>query len=314
MSSLHAASASPLTETSHRSSSVRLSFVPILIHVFFWVICLACLIPLLLVLVVSFTDEKTILANGYSFIPEKLSLDAYRYLFSDSSALLHAYGISAIVTIAGTIASLLMTSMLAYPLSRQDFKKRKIVTLFVFFTLLFNGGLVPWYLVYTNVLHLQNTLLALMIPSLLLSGFYVLIMRTFFANTIPGSIIESAQIDGAGEWRIFFQLILPISLPVLATVGLFTVLGYWNDWFNSLVFISDSRNISLQYLMTKTLLNIQFLQSSAQKSGSVQFLFDMPTESVRMAMAIIGMGPMVLAYPFFQKYLIKGLTVGAVKG
>jgi len=284
------------------------------IHVFFVLACALCLIPLVLVAIVSFSDERSILANGYSFFPEAFSLDAYRYLLEDSGRLLNAYGISILVTVVGTLTSLLISSLLAYPLSRKDFPQRNRLAFFVFFTILFNGGLVPWYLVYTNLFHLKDTLLALLVPNLLMNGFYILIMRTFFANSIPASLIESAQIDGAGEWRTFFKIVFPLSLPVLATIGLFTTLGYWNDWFNSLVFVYDNRLISLQYLMTKTLLSIQFLQSHTQNSNVGKLLSEMPTETVRMAMAIVGIGPIVLAYPFFQKYLVKGLTVGAVKG
>lgn len=290
------------------------SAAQLLIHVFFVLACAACLVPLLLVAIVSLSDERSILANGYSFFPEAFSLDAYRYLLGDAQRLINAYGISILVTVVGTLSSLLISSMLAYPLSRKDFPQRNLLAFFVFFTILFNGGLVPWYLVYTNLFHMKDTLLALLVPNLLMNGFYILIMRTFFSTSIPDSLIESAQIDGAGEWRTFFRIMLPLSLPVLATIGLFTTLGYWNDWFNSLVFIYDTRLISLQYLMTKTLLSIQFLQSNTQNSNVGKLLSEMPTETVRMAMAIIGIGPIVLAYPFFQKYLVKGLTVGAVKG
>ncbi|WP_256760735.1 carbohydrate ABC transporter permease [Cohnella sp. WQ 127256] len=304
----------PLPPASHTRIRENSLVAQILIHCFFVLACAACLIPLILVAIVSFSDEQSILANGYSFFPDKFSLDAYRYLLGDSQRLIHAYGISILVTVVGTLTSLLITSLLAYPLSRKDFPQRNLLAFFVFFTILFNGGLVPWYLVYTNLFHIKDTILALLVPNLLMSGFYILIMRTFFSNSIPGSIIESAQIDGAGEWRTFFRLVLPLSLPVLATIGLFTTLGYWNDWFNSLVFIYDNRLISLQYLMTKTLLSIQFLQSNTQNSNTGKLLSEMPTETVRMAMAIIGIGPIVMAYPFFQKYLVKGLTVGAVKG
>jgi putative aldouronate transport system permease protein len=210
--------------------------------------------------------------------------------------------------------SLLISSLLAYPLSRSDFPQRNAIAFIVFFTILFNGGLVPWYLVYTNLFHIKDTILALIVPNLLMNGFYILIMRTFFSQSIPSSLIESAQIDGSGEWRTFFRIVMPLSLPVLATIGLFTTLGFWNDWFNSLVFIYDNQLVSVQYLMTKTLLSIQFLQSNTQNSNIGKLLSEMPTETVRMAMAIIGIGPIIVAYPFFQKYLVKGLTVGAVKG
>lgn len=284
------------------------------IHFFFIAACVVCIIPIVLVVIVSFTNEQAIMANGYSFFPESFSLDAYRYLLADYDRLLHSYGISIFVTVVGTTMSLLISSLLAYPLSRRDFPQRNALAFIVFFTILFNGGLVPWYLVYTNLFHIKDTILALIVPNLLMNGFYILIMRTFFSQSIPSSLIESAQIDGSGEWRTFFRIVMPLSLPVFATIGLFTTLGFWNDWFNSLVFIYDNKLVSVQYLMTKTLLSIQFLQSNTQNSNIGKLLSEMPTETVRMAMAIIGIGPIVLAYPFFQKYLVKGLTVGAVKG
>ncbi|MGO4370582.1 carbohydrate ABC transporter permease [Paenibacillus sp. MCAF20] len=206
--------------------------------------------------------------------------------------------------------------MYAYPISRTDFPQRKFFTFFIFLTMLFNGGLVPWYLVYVNMLGLRNNIWALVLP-LLVSAFFVIIIRTFFQTTIPTAVLESAKIDGAGEMRIFFQIVLPLSLPVLATVALFSTLNYWNDWFLSLVFISDDKTLSIQYLMYKMLMNIQFLANNstaaaqiAAAGGNVQY----PNETVRMAMAIVGIGPIVFAYPFFQKYFVKGLTVGAVKG
>ncbi|WP_240548383.1 carbohydrate ABC transporter permease [Paenibacillus lignilyticus] len=285
-----------------------------IIHLLFLVYIAATLFPLLLVFMVSITEEKSLLIHGYSILPHQIDFSAYRYLFHDSQTIVRAYGVTILVTIAGTIGSLLMTSLFAYPLSRRDFPFRTPLTFYVFFTMLFNGGLVPWYLVYTKYLSLDNTLLALIIPNLLMSGFNILIMRTFFMNTIPPSIIESASIDGAGELRIFWQIILRLSLPVMSTIGLFCTLAYWNDWYNSLIFISDSHNYSIQYLLNKTLLDIQVLLSQTGNSGQSQLLANAPTETIRMAMAIIGIGPIILAYPFFQKYIVQGLTVGAVKG
>lgn len=287
----------------------------IIINLFFWFHTAVCILPLLLVIIVSFSDEKAVLINGYNFIPESFSLSAYQFLFKDWEQILRSFGVSIFVTAVGTIISVIIMAMYAYPISRNDFPHKNVFSFFMFFTMLFNGGLVPWYLVYTQMLNLKNTLTALILP-LLVSAFFVLMLRTFFSNTIPPALMESAKIDGAGEFRIFVQIILPLSLPVLATVALFQTLNYWNDWFTSLVFITGSKNVNLQYLMYKTMLDIQFLNSNTQalhainQSGALQ----LPTETVRMAMAVLGIGPVVFAYPFFQKYFVKGLTVGAVKG
>ncbi|WP_227013675.1 carbohydrate ABC transporter permease [Paenibacillus psychroresistens] len=275
-----------------------------------------CLMPVLLVVAVSFSDEKLIALHGYKLIPEKLSFAAYQYLWFDIHNIMTAYGISIIVTLAGTLVGLLMTAMFAYPLSRQDFDFRGFFSFFIFFTLIFNGGLVPWYLVYVNVLHIKDTIFALIIPGLLMNAFFVIIMRTFFQTTIHPSIIESASMDGASEARIFVQIVLPLSLPVLATIGLFYSLGYWNGWYNSLIFINNDKIINLQYMMYKVLMNLQFLLTNVQANSgsSTTEISKIPNETVRMAMCIIGTGPMVFAYPFFQKYFVKGLTIGAVKG
>lgn len=285
-----------------------------IIHLLFILYMAATLFPLLLVFMVSITEEKSLLIHGYSVLPHKIDFSAYTYLFHDSPIIVRAYGITIAVTIIGTIIGLLLTALFAYPLSRKDFPFRKGLSFYVFFTMLFNGGLVPWYLVYTKYLHIDNSLLALIIPNLLIGGFNILIMRTFFMNTIPPSIIESAAIDGAGEIRIFSQIILRLSLPVMSTIGLFNTLAYWNDWYNSLIFINNSRLYSIQYLLNKTLLDIQVLLNQTGNSGQSQLLAHAPTETIRMAMAIIGIGPIILAYPFFQKYIVQGLTVGAVKG
>lgn len=282
------------------------------IIVFFSIYTLLCILPLLLVLAVSFTDEKTIAAYGYSFIPKSFSLDAYRYLIKDWQTVARSYGVTVLVTTVGSVTGLFMTACYAYPLSRKHFRLRHVFSFFVFFTMLFKGGLVPMYMVYNKYLHVGNTIYALIIPNLLMGAFYVLMMRTFFTITIPNEVYESAEIDGAGDLRIFFRIVLPLSKPVLATVGLFYTLSYWNDWFNSMIFINNDNIVSLQYLMQKTLLNIQYLLNNPNLTAQARI--DFPGESARMAMAIIGIGPIVFAYPFFQRYFIQGLTVGAVKG
>ncbi|TXK79647.1 carbohydrate ABC transporter permease [Paenibacillus sp. N3.4] len=273
-----------------------------------------CIIPIVLVMIASFTDESMLRTSGYTFFPKMFSLAAYHYLFLDIGQLIRAYGVTVFITVGGTLISLLLSSLIAYPMSRLDFPYRKMLSFYVFFTILLNGGLVPWYLVYTQIIDLRDTIWALIIPGLLMNGFNVLIMRTFFSNSVPVSVIESARIDGAGEWRIFFQLVLPLSVSVIATIGMFTTLAYWNDWFNGLIFISESKYFSVQYLMTKALLNIQFLSSHTENANSAKMISEMPQNSVIMAMAVIGVGPILISYPFFQKYLVKGLTVGSVKG
>lgn len=274
---------------------------------------LACIIPFWLILTVSISDENYVTRNGYSFWPRDLDFVAYHYLIEDGEKIIRAYGISIIVTIIGVAVSLFITSALAYTLSRREFPLRNALSFYVFFTMLFSGGLLPWYLVYTRFLHVQDTLFALILPGLI-GGFNVFIIRTFFTNSIPPSLVDSAQIDGASEYRIYFGIILPLSLPVMATIGLFTIVSYWNDWFTSLVFIQNENLYSLQYLLNKTLMNAAFLQAIANKAYSSTAKVAQPLESIRMAMAMIAVGPMILVFPFLQKYFIKGLTVGAVKG
>ncbi|SEO65164.1 carbohydrate ABC transporter permease [Paenibacillus sp. OV219] len=286
------------------------------INVIFILYSIVCLLPILLVISASLSDETSITLHGYALIPREWSLSAYHYLGFDMHKILAGYGISIATTVIGSLTGMLMTALYAYPLSRTDFQFRGFFSFFIFFTMIFGGGLVPSYLVYTYIFHLKDTLFALIVPGLLMSAFLVLTTRTFFQQTIHPSILESAQIDGAGEFRIFFGIVLPLSLPVMATVGLFYTLGYWNDWFNSLVYINNDKMVNLQYMMYKVMRNLQFLQSNAQSSSSIgaEEIAKIPSETVRMAMCIVGMGPIVLAYPFFQRYFVAGLTVGAVKG
>ncbi|WP_123043458.1 carbohydrate ABC transporter permease [Cohnella candidum] len=285
-------------------------------NVFFWIYTAICIFPLLLILIVSFTDEKSVLVNGYSLFPQKLSLGAYDFLLNDWSNVLTSYGVSIFVTLFGTVVSLGLMALYAYPISRRDFKHRGLFSFVMFFTLLYNAGLVPFYILYTQYLDLQNTILALMLPYFV-QGFFVLILKTFFTNSVPTALLESAKIDGAGEWRIFAQIVLPLSLPVLATVGLFCTLNYWNDWFQSLLFINDNKMVSIQFRMYKALLDLQFLSTNSQAYTAILAAnpnFQMPSETVRMAMAVVGIGPIVFVYPYFQRFFVKGLTVGAVKG
>lgn len=274
-----------------------------------------CLLPFLLVIIVSFTEESSLRSRGYSFIPTGLSFEAYKTLFLSTDSILRVYVISVIVTIVGTILNVIITSMYAYSISRSNFRYRKQFTFYIFFTMLFGGGLIPWYIVCTQVLKLKDTLWALIVPYLF-NAFHVIIVRTFFKSTIHESIIESAKLDGASEIRIYTSIMLPLSLPVLASIALFTSITYWNDWWLSTILQNTNDWINLQYAMYRVLLNATYLaQLGGSAGGYTQAeLAKMPTETVRMAMCAFAMGPVVLAYPFFQRYFVKGLTIGSIKG
>ena len=275
------------------------------------VISIVALFPMILLVVASFTDENELITNGYQILPKKLSLEAYTYMVKQAATIVRSYLVTIGTTVVGTGLSVLLTTSIAYPMARKTFKYRNALSFFVYFTMLFNGGLVPSYLVYTQLLHIKNTLWALLIPSLLLNGFNVMIMRTFFQNSIPRSLIESAKIDGATEWKIYWMLILPLSKPVMATIGLMTGLAYWNDWANGLYYITESNKMSLQNVLNSMLQNSQFLSQHANLAVKNVHL---PTTTIRMAIAVIGIVPVMIIYPFLQKYFAKGLTVGAVKG
>ncbi|QHW31873.1 carbohydrate ABC transporter permease [Paenibacillus rhizovicinus] len=285
----------------------------ILFNLIAGIFALACVFPFLFVMIISFTDEKALARDGYSVFPKKWSVDAYSYLFKAGDQLLRSYGITILVTVVGTIISLIMISLFAYAISRKGFKYRKFFSFFAFFTMLFNGGLVPSYIVTTRLLGLENSLWALILP-LAVNAFYIMIMRTFFSTMIPDAIVESGKIDGAGEFGIFFRLIVPLALPGLATIALFSTLGYWNDWFNALLYIDDPNLVPLQSMLMRIENSMQFiLANSNNTSLGVGVLQSMPQDTSRMAMVVLATGPIVLAYPFFQRYFVQGLTVGAVK-
>lgn len=288
---------------------IKKDLFEILLNLFFVLISLACLLPFIMILTSSISDEKTILQYGYLLIPKKISFDAYNYLMLSSASILRAYGITIITSVIGTSLSIIVMALYAYPLSRSDMSFRKVFMFIVFFMMIFNAGLVPTYMVYIK-LGMRNSIFALMIPFLFMRGIYVMLMRTFFATTIPFSLIESAKIDGAGEWYIFIKMVLPLSKPILATIGLFQAVSYWNDWFNGMIFVTDSKMYNIQSMLNRILLDIQFLTTEAT-AGNIA---DVPTQTVRMALAVIGVIPILLAYPFFQRFFVQGITVGAVKG
>ncbi|QUL53301.1 carbohydrate ABC transporter permease [Paenibacillus tritici] len=271
-------------------------------------------LPFLLIVIASFTNETTLIRNGYSFFPEHLSFDAYRYIKSSAYIFIRAYGVSFLVTILGTAIGLLITSMLAYPMSRSDFKYHNLLAFVVFFTMLFSGGIVPSYIMWTQYFHIKNTLWALILPNLLANGFNVLLVRNYFKNNVPLEIIEAAQIDGASELRTFFRIMLPLSMPVMATVGMFMGLAYWNDWINALYFVSKPQLYGIQNLLMQLMSNIQFLNSGQAGNVLGAESVSLPSTAVRMAMAVLGIVPVLFVLPFMQKYLTRGVIIGAVKG
>ncbi len=283
----------------------------VIAHIVLIIVSLCAILPFILLVVASFTDEQTLLQNGYSFFPKQWSVYAYTYLFkSNLSQILRSYGITILVTLIGTIVNLFMTSLVGYVLSRKDYNHRKVMTFYVFFTMLFNGGLVPSYIMWTQIFHLKNSFFALLIPTLLMNGFQIMLVKSNMQTTIHPALIEAAKIDGAGEWYTFFKVIMPLTTPIMATVGLMAALGYWNDWTNGLYYISDSRLFSLQQLLNNILSNAKALQSMGSAATVTESL---PSTSIRMAMAVIGVIPILALYPFFQKYFVKGIALGAVK-
>lgn len=305
-----------LTQRSARGASRRSGARQVILHLFFILYSLACLLPVILIVAISFSSELDIVRDGYKFIPQNFSLEAYKFLFIDWWAIVRAYGVQLFVIVVGTTLSVFMMAFYAYPISRTDFPYRSTFSFIAIFTMLFNGGLIPWYMVYVNFLGLKDHLWALIMP-FLGAAFWILVIRTFFQTSVPTPVIESARIDGAGEFRTFVSIVLPLSTPVLASVALFQTLLYWNDFFLPMVFIVDQEKYTVQYLMYKALQNIQFIAQNPTIAAEITRsggTISLPSETVRMAMGVMGIGPIVFAYPFFQRYFIKGLTLGAVKG
>lgn len=278
-------------------------------------VAIICLIPFLMVVVGSFTAEKEIIANGFSFFPKELSLEAYKTALKEPMAILRAYGVTASLTVIGTAIGLFIVAMTAYVLQRKDFKWRNKVSFFFYFTTLFSGGLVPWYILMVKYLGLKDSYLSLLLPPLL-SVFNIIIMKSYMSG-IPQALTESAKIDGAGDFTIFMKVILPLVKPALATIGMFIALGYWNDWYNSMLFINNENLYSLQYYLYKIVNNIEAYKTILAQAGggtSLGSTINMPSESLKMALTIIVTGPIILVYPFIQKYFVSGITIGAVKG
>lgn len=265
--------------------------------------------PFLLLFISSITEENTLLINGYSIFPEKLSFDAYKYIWNSRDVIFRAYGITVCVTVIGTLAHVAIVAMAAYPLSLRNLPGRSFFSFVILFTMLFNGGLVPTYMIYTMVFHIKNTYWALLVPNLLFSSFNCIIVRTYLQSNVPSELYESAKIDGASEFQIFRRIVLPLGKPIFVTVGVFAGLNYWNDWTNGLYYISDQSKYSIQQVLNVMVKNIEYLTKYGR--GTVSSL---PSISLRMAIAFAAMLPILILYPFLTKYFEKGIAVGAVKG
>lgn len=280
-----------------------------LAYVVMIIVGILILLPFIVLFVSSITEESTLLREGYSLIPRKISLEAYYYIWDKKETIFRSYLVTIMVTIIGTLLCVIITAMIAYPLSLDYLPGRKLISFIVLFTMLFNGGLVPTYMNYTTVLHIKNTYLALILPNLLFSAVNCIIVRTYFQGNIPVELYESAKIDGASEYKIFYSIVLPLGKPILVTIAIFAGLGYWNSWMNGLYYITETRKYSIQQMLNVMIQNIQYLTQFGQKGAE-----NIPSIGLRMAIAFVAMLPVIVLYPFLQKYFEAGITLGAVKG
>ena len=281
------------------------------LNLFFIIFSMAIVLPFVILVSISLSNEGDIVEYGYSIFPRHIDFAAYKYVFANSKSILNGYKVTIIYSIIATVLNVLIQSMCAYPLSKRKLRGKRGISFYLYFTMLFSGGMVPTYILITQYLHLGDTIWVYIIPSLV-SPWNVFMMRTFFSG-LPYEIFESMKVDGASEYNIFFKTVLPLSKPVLATIALLTFLGKWNDWNTSMLYINNESLYSLQYLLQRILQNMDLLkqmQGFSQATSAVE----VPSETVRMAMAVIVAGPALVIFPFFQKYFVKGLTVGAVKG
>jgi putative aldouronate transport system permease protein len=291
------------------NSSKILSFFS---NLFLVLLVLVCVIPFWLLFVSSFTSETYLIQNGYSLFPKEFSLSAYKYLWDAIGSIGKAYLMSIVIAGIGVTVNLVLTVMFAYPLSNKDLPGRGVISFFLFFTMLFNGGLVPTYLVYTNILNVKDTMADMIVPYLLMNAFFVIIMRSYFTSNIPGEVLEAAKIDGANEVQILTKIVIPLSKPIIATVGLMSLITYWNNWTNGIYFLTTRTDLyGIQNYLNDVMNKATFLQSHMNTMMSMK---DVPNISVRMAIAVIAVLPLLIAYPFFQKYFVKGITLGSVKG
>lgn len=280
-------------------------------HMVMILLTISAIAPFWMLLASSFTSDSALVKYGYNFWPREFSLESYQYILTEWGQIGRAYLITILVTVVGTILSLLLVSMIGSALAQKDVPGLKVVFVLILITMLFNGGVVSSYIIYTQLFHIKDTIMALIFPNLLLNGFNVMLMRNYVMNSIPGELQEAAEIDGAGVFRTYFQVILPLSKPILATIGMLTAVAYWNDWTNGLYYINDSKLNTVQLLLNQMNNSVQYLASHSQLGLSLD---NIPSVGIRMAIAVIGILPIIVLYPFFQKYFEQGITMGAVKG
>lgn len=283
----------------------------IILCIIFAILSLLIIFPFWLLVSASLSNSVVLASNGYQIWPNPVDLSAFKFVFKNPDQIMRAYGVTFVFAITTMVLGVVLMSMIAYPLSREKLRGRNIINFYLYFTMLFSGGLVPTYIIITKFLHLNNTIWVYILP-MLINPWYVFMIRTFFKG-IPNEIIESASVDGASEYRILFQMVVPLSKPVMATVALFIFLAGWNDWYTALIYITNEKLYSLQYLLQSIMENINMIKMN-QQAASMTNMGDIPTETVRMAMAVVVAGPALIVFPFFQKYFVKGLTIGSVKG
>lgn len=300
MSKIKAQSVTPKEKTS------------IWVHLFFVLFGLICIVPFMIVISASFSGETDLAVNGFSILPRKWDMTAYAYLFKNPKTIINAYLVTIFITAVGTFLGVVCMAMAAYCLARNNFRFTKLLTFYIFFPTLFSGGLVPSYIINTQYLHLTDKLIALIFPTLI-NVFHIIMLRTFFKQ-LPESLFEAAKMDGASEYRIFFMIAVPLSKPVIATVAFLGALAKWNEWYNAMLYIRNDNLVPLQYMLQRMMMNLQSLLESMTNAPSMVNIQDLPGENLRMAMLVVAIGPMMLIFPFFQKYFTRGMTVGAVKG
>ncbi len=278
-------------------------------------LAMCCVLPFILLISSSVTDEATLMKNGYAFIPETVNFMAYQYLFQSFGGILRAYGMTVFVTAIGAFLNVSMTMFMAYLLSKRDLPGRSFISFFIFFTMLFSGGMVPSYIVWSQYMHVGDSVFALICPNLLLGGYNVILMRTYFTTNVPQEILEAAEMDSCSEIGKLFHISIPLSKPMISTVALFSALAYWNDWINGIYYLTRRKDLyTIQNVLNSMMNNVQFLKENTLDAASAQIVNQIPTQGVRMAIAVISVLPILVIYPFFQKAFIKGIVIGGVKG
>lgn len=293
----------------------KIDKIQVMAYVVLGIFSLMAVIPFILLVIASFTDNQWAMINGLSFLPGKWSLTAYQYIINEWETIGRAYFMTIVVTVIGTILSILLTTSLAYALTDQKLPGVRVMSFLCILTMLFSGGIVSSFYIWVNVFGIRNTTAALIFPNLLMNAFNIILVKNYYTSSVPEALKEAARIDGSGEFRIFSQIVFPLSKPIIATIGLMTAISYWNDWTNGLYYLTERKGshlYTIQIVLNTVNENINFLASHADKVAGISTA-DIPSTTVRMAIAVVGVLPILIAYPFFQKYFVKGITLGSVK-